>query len=245
MTTFALKNFNIMMKNLFICFAALLLAVPAVSQEKAVVKTLRTDSDWAGHKRYAEANASLRERPAVVFMGNSITEFWEKRHPEYFSGHNFVCRGISGQVSSQMLCRFRADVLDLRPRAVVILAGTNDIALNNGAIEPRHIADNIFSMAELAHAHGIKVIIAAVLPAARYGWRPEVTDSRERIAELNALLRDYAAAERFVWVDFTDRLSDADGGLDGRYTKDGVHPTLEGYMAMEEVMAPVLKKYMK
>lgn len=218
---------------------------PSRPAQAAVAKTLRLDSDWANYGRYAAANASVEGRPKVVFMGNSITECWEQIHPEYFASHGFLCRGIGGQVSSQMLCRFRDDVLDLRPRAVVILAGTNDIALNNGAISVEHIAGNIFSMAELARAHGIRVILASVLPAARYGWRPEVNDSREQIARLNGLLADYAQAEGFRWVDFTPSLANADGGLDARYTKDGVHPTLDGYLVMEELIAPALRKYLK
>lgn len=99
--------------------------------------------DWANYGRYAEANAQLEKNPVVVFMGNSITDGWDDAHPEYFTDNNFACRGIGGQVTSQMLCRFRADVINLRPKAVVILAGTNDLALNNGPIEIPHIAENI------------------------------------------------------------------------------------------------------
>ena len=108
--------------------------------------------DWANYGRYAEANAALTTAPAVVFMGNSITDGWDNAHPEFFTDNNFACRGIGGQVTSQMLCRFRADVIALRPKAVVILAGTNDIAGNNGPIECEHIVENIVSMAELALA---------------------------------------------------------------------------------------------
>ena len=112
--------------------------------------------DWANYGRYAGTNASLTTAPAVVFMGNSITEGWGRNRPEFFAENNFACRGISGQVSAQMLCRFRADAINLRPKAVVILAGTNDIAGNNGPIENEHIAENIVSMAELALAAGIR-----------------------------------------------------------------------------------------
>ena len=97
--------------------------------------------DWANYGRYAAANAALTTAPAVVFMGNSITDGWDNAHPEFFTDNNFACRGIGGQVTSQMLCRFRADVIDLRPKAVVILAGTNDIAGNNGPIECGHIVE--------------------------------------------------------------------------------------------------------
>ena len=142
--------------------------------------------DWTNYGRYAEANAALTTAPAVVFMGNSITDGWDNAHPEFFTDNNFACRGISGQVTSQMLCRFRADVIALRPKAVVILAGTNDIAGNNGPIECEHIVENIVSMAELALAAGIRPILCSVLPAAKYPWRPEIESVPEKIAALNA-----------------------------------------------------------
>ena len=121
--------------------------------------------DWANYGRYAEANAQLTTPPAVVFMGNSITDGWDNAHPEFFTANNFACRGIGGQVTGQMLCRFRADVINLHPQAVVILAGTNDLAQNNGPIATQHIVENIISMAELAMAAGIRPIICSVLPA--------------------------------------------------------------------------------
>ena len=142
--------------------------------------------DWANYGRYAAANAALTTAPAVVFMGNSITDGWDNAHPEFFTDNNFACRGIGGQVTSQMLCRFRADVIALRPKAVVILAGTNDIAGNNGPIECGHIVENIVSMAELALAAGIRPILCSVLPAAKYPWRPEIESVPEKIAALNA-----------------------------------------------------------
>ena len=131
--------------------------------------------DWANYGRYAEANAQLTTPPAVVFMGNSITDGWDNAHPEFFTANNFACRGIGGQVTGQMLCRFRADVINLHPQAVVILAGTNDLAQNNGPIATQHIVENIISMAELAMAAGIRPIICSVLPAGKYPWRTEIT----------------------------------------------------------------------
>lgn len=152
--------------------------------------------DWADTQRYAAANAALAVRPKVVFMGDSITEGWYKEHPGFFDGHGFAARGISGQVTAQMLARFQSDVVALRPRAVVILAGTNDIARNNGPIADERIADNIRSMAELARAHGMRVFLCSVLPAARYGWRPEVTDAPERIERLNGAAARLCASQR-------------------------------------------------
>ena len=201
--------------------------------------------DWADTQRYAAANAALAVRPKVVFMGDSITEGWYKEHPDFFDAHGFAARGISGQVTAQMLARFQCDVVALRPRAVVILAGTNDIARNNGPIADERIADNIRSMAELAQAHGMRVFLCSVLPAARYGWRPEVTDAPDRIGRLNGLLREYARRSGCTWIDFHAVLVDDDRALDARYTRDGVHPTAAGYDAMEAVVLPYLKRYVR
>ena len=187
--------------------------------------------DWANYGRYAEANARLEKAPDVVFMGNSITDGWDDAHPEFFTENNFACRGISGQVTSQMLCRFRADVINLHPKAVVILSGTNDLALNNGPIEMEHIVENIVSMAELALAARIQPIICSVLPAGKYG------------CELNARLREYALERGIGWVDYHPALAAEDGSMRAEYTRDGVHPTRAGYDVMEQVIAPALEPY--
>lgn len=200
--------------------------------------------DWVNYGRYAGANASLTTAPAVVFMGNSITEGWGRNRPEFFAENNFACRGISGQVSAQMLCRFRADAINLRPKAVVILAGTNDIAGNNGPIENEHIAENIVSMAELALAAGIRPILCSVLPAAKYPWRPEIESVPEKIADLNARLQQYAAERGLTWVDYYSAMDAGDGSMRSEYTKDGVHPTPEGYAVMESVIRPVLAEWL-
>lgn len=200
--------------------------------------------DWADYGRYAEANAALTTAPAVVFMGNSITDGWDNAHPEFFTDNNFACRGIGGQVSSQMLCRFRADVIDLRPKAVVILAGTNDIAGNNGPIDNEHIAENIVSMAELALAAGIRPILCSVLPAAQYPWRPEVESVPEKIRALNDRLRQYAAERGLTWVDYYSAMDAGDGSMRSEYTRDGVHPTPEGYTVMEAVIRPALAEWL-
>ena len=200
--------------------------------------------DWANYGRYAGTNASLTTAPAVVFMGNSITEGWGRNRPEFFAENNFACRGISGQVSAQMLCRFRADAINLRPKAVVILAGTNDIAGNNGPIENEHIAENIVSMAELALAAGIRPILCSVLPAAKYPWRPEIESVPEKIADLNARLHQYAAERGLTWVDYYSAMDAGDGSMRSEYTKDGVHPTPEGYAVMEGIIRPVLAEWL-
>lgn len=130
--------------------------------------------DWAQFDRYAEANKTAQHGAKAVFMGNSITEGWYAVNKDFFTENNYLGRGISGQVTAQMLARFRADVVDLQPKSVVILAGTNDIAENNGPVSVQHIFDNIVSMAEIAKANKIKVILCSVLPAHTYRWRPEI-----------------------------------------------------------------------
>lgn len=220
-----------MKKILFTLFAALPLLAAAQPR------------DWANYGRYAEANALLEKAPDVVFMGNSITDGWDDAHPEFFTDNNFACRGIGGQVSSQMLCRFRADVINLRPKAVVILAGTNDLALNNGPIDTEHIVENIVSMAELALAAGIRPILCSVLPAGAYPWRPEVTDVPGKIRDLNDRVRKYAEERGIEWVDYHTAMQAEDGSLRPEYTNDGVHPTRAGYDVMEQIILPVLAPY--
>lgn len=218
-----------MKKHLFLLLAALPLF--AAAQQPA---------DWANYGRYAEANARLEKAPEVVFMGNSITDGWDDAHPEFFSDNNYACRGISGQVTSQMLCRFRTDVINLHPKAVVILAGTNDLALNNGPIAMEHIVENIVSMAELARAAGIKPILCSVLPAGKYPWRPEVEDVAGKIRTLNAQIKAWADANGVRWVDYHAAMDAGDGSMRSELTRDGVHPTRQGYDVMEQILVPVL-----
>lgn len=199
--------------------------------------------DWVNHGRYEGANEEViagNRRPTAVFMGNSITDFWFKKHPEFFTGNNYVCRGISAQVTTQMLARFRSDVVDLAPDVVVILAGVNDIALNDGATGLRYVVDNIASMADIARWHGITPVICSVLPAEGFGWRPEVTDAPEQIAALNAMLREYCAANNIEYVDYYSRMVTDGGAIDPRYSNDMVHPTPEGYAVMEPVITEVI-----
>lgn len=226
---------TIAMKKLLILIVAVLPLV-ASAQKK--------DKDWADYARYDNANASLAKAPSVVFMGNSITQCWYEMHPDYFNDNNFAGRGISGQVTQQMMSRFRADVINLDPRAVVILAGTNDVARNNGYISLEHIAQNIESMIQLAQANRIKVILCSVLPVKQYKWRKDLGDISSQIVELNKMLKKLARKYGCKWVDFYSPMVDREGGLDKRYTKDGVHPTPAGYDLMEEIIAPKLKRYM-
>ena len=198
----------------------------------AIAATLLAQSDWAQHDRYAANNDSITARPKAVLMGNSITDAWAKKRPEFFAANNFVGRGISGQVTSQMLCRFQADVIALRPKIVIIMAGTNDIARNNGYIAHEHILQNLQSMCELAKYHHIRPILCSVLPAAGFRWRPELTPA-EDIKRLNQMIRAYAKANKIKYIDYYSALVDERGGLPEEYAADGGHPNNDCYQIMK------------
>lgn len=199
--------------------------------------------DWAQFGRYEGKNDSLTIRPTVVFMGNSITDCWDDTIPQFFTENNFLGRGISGQVSSQMLVRFQEDVIAHKPKVVVILCGTNDIAQNNGYISHEHILQNIKSMCELARFHRIKPIVCSLLPAKSFKWRPEMKPADE-IIKMNTMIKAYAKENKIPYVDYHSALVDEEGGLPAIYTKDGVHPNANGYRTMEKVIMPILKKYL-
>ena len=192
---------------------------------------------WANYERYSEANKSIGN-PIAVFMGDSIFDNWCKMEESYFTENNFLCRAIGGQVTAQMLSRFRADVINLHPKVVVILAGTNDIALNNQYIPFEHIVENIISMVELAQVHGIKPIIISLLPADKYPWRPEVTDSTKQIIQVNKLLESYAKLNGVSYIDLFTVMKDENQALPLKISLDGVHPNLEGYA----IMGPIIKE---
>lgn len=201
--------------------------------------------DWAGLEDYREANAKL-ELPAsdekrVVFMGNSIFENWNKSWPEFFSGKPYLNRGIGGQTSPQMLIRFRPDVINLKPAAVIILAGTNDIAGNKGPSTLEMILDNIISMSELAKANNIKVILCSVLPAFDYPWRPGLHPA-EKIARLNEMIKSYADKNGIVYLDFYSPMVDERKGLKNEFTIDGVHPNEAGYRIMAPLVEEAIQK---
>lgn len=193
-------------------------------------------ADWANHSRYRQANAGLTRAPKAVFMGNSITDGWDDAHPGFFSDNNFVCRGISGQVSAQMLSRFRADVIDLHPEYAVILSGVNDIALNNGPIEMTDIVANIESMIDLAIANGIKPVLCSPTPADRFWWRPGFEGAAQKIQTLREMLRDLAERRGITFVDYYTALATPDGAIDPRYSDDAIHPNRAGYDVMEPII---------
>lgn len=194
--------------------------------------------------RYRADNASLlapgKAPPRVVFMGDSITEGWERLDPAFFT-EGKVDRGISGQTTSQMLLRFRDDVIELHPQAVHILAGTNDVAGNTGPMTLSQVEGNIASMAELAQAHGIRVILGSVPPAARFPWRPHLAIGAT-IEVLNSWIKDYAAHHGFTYVDYFPAMATATGGMQQSLSEDGVHPTLKGYKVMEPLTEAAIRQ---
>ena len=198
--------------------------------------------DWAGLRAFAQVNRNLTVEPEVVFMGNSITEGWFNYHPDFFKKNNFACRGIGGQTSSEMLVRFRQDVIELRPRVVAILAGTNDIAMNNGYIALENTFQNIVSMCELAKFNGIKVLLCSVTPAAYFNWRPQVEPAKI-IPKLNKMLREYAeATEGVEWVDYFTPMVGEDKAMRAEYSPEGSHPNGEGDKVMERIVVPAINK---
>lgn len=201
--------------------------------------------DWANLKRYEKENARV-EPPAaneerVVFMGNSITEGWVRLKPEFFKVNPYIGRGISGQTTAQMLLRFRPDVINLQPKVVVIQAGTNDIAANRGPATLEEIAGNIFSMAELAKTNGIKVVLASVLPASSYAWRPAIYPA-DKIIELNKKIKAYAEKNKLVYLNYYPAMVDGNKGLKKEYGRDSVHPNIEGYKVMEALVVKAIEK---
>ena len=192
-------------------------------------------TDWPALGRYRAAD-SLLGAPApgearVVFMGNSITEAWAPLFPTLFPGKPYIGRGISGQTTPQMLLRFHQDVVALRPRVVVILGGTNDIAGNTGPSTLEMIEQNLEAMAEVARAHGIRVVLVSVLPVFDYPWRPGLAPA-PKITALNAWMREYASQHGAVYLDLHTPMADARGGMRDGLSTDGVHPNEAGYRLM-------------
>ena len=230
------------MKAKALIFAAgLLLCSLGVSAQK---------HDFADFKRYAAANAQLPEPSKkdkrVVFMGNSITDIWASMHPDFFKSHGYIGRGISGQTSYQFLLRFRQDVIDLKPRVVVINYGTNDIAENTGAYDEDHTFGNVLSMVDMARANGIKVILCSTLPAQSFKWRPEITDAMQKIRHLNNRVKAYCQAHKIQYVDYFSAMLSPDGlGLNKDYQNDTVHPNAAGYDVMESIIVPAIEKELK
>lgn len=199
------------------------------------------NGDWANLGRYREDNQRLLAgpRPTTVFMGDSITEAWAFQ-PDFKKAGTRVGRGIGAQTTQQMLVRFRADVIELRPSVVHIMAGTNDIAGNNGPVSDADIEGNIASMVELAQANGIKVIIASIPPASDFRWQPGIKPSL-RIQRVNAWYKAYTRQKRITYVDYGRVLADNDGGMRSDFSSDGVHPNAIAYAAMEPLTEAAIR----
>jgi lysophospholipase L1-like esterase len=209
----------------------------------------RLRKDWANLKRYSEENKNLPANSTgeklVVFMGNSITEFWTTVDKDFFiKNKSFIGRGIGGQTTPQMLVRFRNDVINLNPSVVVILAGTNDIAGNTGPATLEDIFGNIASMAELAKANKIKAIICSVLPVYKYPWSPGL-EPADKIIKLNEMLQSYAKRNKIEYVDFHSPMRDEKNGLKAEYSPDGVHPNLNGYKVMDDLVEKAISSALK
>jgi len=237
-------------------------ALPSCPELAAALQAVaRNDarlSDWPNLARYREANRSLATPGAgearVVFMGDSITDAWpQPRFGAFFPGRPYIGRGISGQTTPQMLIRFRPDVIALRPKAVVILAGTNDVAGNTGPMTDEQIQGNLASMADLAKANGIRVIFSSILPVSEYHVRPgdnapPQTTRRPmaRITALNAWMKEYAASNGHVYLDYFAAMTDAKGLLRAELSEDDLHPNAAGYAIMgplaEAAIQTALKK---
>ena len=205
-------------------------------------------NEFANTSRYDKANLELKLHTTahnrVVFMGNSITEGWIQMRPEFFNNRDYINRGIGGQTTPQMLLRFREDVINLNPSVVIILAGTNDIAGNSGYISLESIIDNIKSMAEIANANGIKVIISSILPAIDYPWKPGL-DPASKIIIINKALKAFSEENNFIYLDYYAAMVDDKGGLKvPEYTtaNDLVHPNKMGYLVMEKLAEIGIKK---
>jgi lysophospholipase L1-like esterase len=226
--------------------AALAAPLALTSWAAAAKQKVSPATDFGGVGYYTDENARLlasKARVDVVFMGDSITEFWLDKQPAFFS-RGRVDRGISGQTTSQMLLRMMSDVVALRPRAAHIMGGTNDIAGNTGPMTPQMSEDNIRAMTDIAQRHGIKVMIASIPPAAGFPWAPKI-ETRRAIAGLNNRLERVARETGAIWVDYHRALDDGTGAMKPGLADDGVHPNEVGYVAMARVIEPVLAEVLR
>jgi len=228
------------LKLAFLCLPAIVTIAPARAE--------RTDkkTDWINFGFYEQSDSALSQTCdscRVVFLGNSITQFWFERRPDFVAAHpNYVGRGISGQTTYQFLGRFREDVINLKPAVVVINAATNDIAENTHAYNERRTLGNIISLVELAEVNGISVILTSTLPASGFYWNPGISGIADKITGLNKKLRQFAADNSLPFVDYYSAMvaEDGSGAMNAGYSEDGVHPNAAGYEVMERLIVPVV-----
>lgn len=234
-------------KLLFCLGLSLSLLAPSLKAQKDSMKNeLNETNDWPNLHRYRSENAQLEpQKDRVVFMGNSITDAWLNVSPDFFKTNpSYIDRGISGQTTPQMLIRFRQDVIDLHPKVVLILAGINDIAGNTGPSTLDMIENNLASMAQLAKANNIKVILCSVLPAYAFPWRAGI-DPVQKIIDLNKWIKDFSNKNNFIYLDYYSAMVDERKGLPEKYSKDGVHPTAAGYAVMEPMAVKAISRVLK
>tara|TARA_B100000768_G_scaffold34683_1_gene33289 strand:+ start:2178 stop:2915 length:738 start_codon:yes stop_codon:yes gene_type:complete len=240
------KNKKTMKYNKTILIFLFFFTIMISNAQEVFIQGGGTTMDWAHLKKFEEKNEKIKKTndpERIVFMGNSITEGWSNFDKNFFINNPFVNRGISGQTTPQMLIRFRPDVVNLKPKSVVILAGINDIAGNTGPISLENTAENIISMAEIAIANNIKVYICSTLPAIDFPWSPGLNPG-PKVIKLNSLLKDYSDKNNITYVDYFSAMADEKGGLKvPEYTSadDLVHPNLAGYKVMEKIILDALK----
>lgn len=225
-------------------FAGILLPLAGVllCQSATSKSDSKKTEDWADLARYREADKALPPPTAsenrVVFMGDSITDFWGRiPGSTFFPGKPYINRGISGQTTPQMLIRFWPDVVALQPKVVVILAGTNDLAGNTGPMTLQDTENNLMSMTDIALQNHIRVVLASVTPAIAFPWRTGIAPA-DKIRTLNSWIKEYAAKENLVYLDYYSALANSEGGMKANLSKDGVHPNVEGY----DTMAPLAQQ---
>ena len=233
--------------NKYLILSIMILSLSSCNSEKGsnsiFIQGGGTLDDWANLSKYKESNKILMseiDKNRVVFMGNSITEGWSNFNPDFFIDNPYVNRGISGQTTPQMLIRFKPDVVNLNPKSVVILAGINDIAGNTGPMKIENIAENIFSMSEIAKSNNIEVFICSVLPAKAFPWSPSIKNVAEKVIKLNSILEKYCLDNKIQYVDYHSEMNDGNGGLkvpEHTTEDDLVHPNKEGYKVMEDVIS--------
>ncbi len=241
------------------CFSTLAAqpsADPCADTKTRLTQAENRLKDWPQLARYREANEKLapaaKTDARVVFMGDSITDSWQNpKFGGFFPGKPYVDRGISGQTTPQMLIRFRPDVIALHPKAVVILAGTNDVAGNTGPMSLETIEDNLISMAELAKANSIKVVFASILPISDYNQRDGKAIVRstqrppEKIKALNEWMKTYAANNKLTYLDYYSALVDEKGFLREDLADDGLHPNAKGYAIMAPLAEAAIARALK
>lgn len=225
-----------------------LLAIATIAM-MALTTNAQRSKDWAQLYRYTGANIELNNQKnngkRVVLLGNSITEYWVSKHPDFFKKTGYIGRGISGQTSYQFLVRFREDVVNLNPKVVVINAGTNDIAENTGPYFEERTLGNIISMVEIARANKINVILSSVLPCSKMYWSG-ARDVAQKIESLNKRIAEYAKKNKIPYIDYYSAMVEGeDRSLNHNYTQDGVHPNVAGYDVMEPLLVDAVRKFVK